>query len=347
MNSYDRVLAIFNQDRDGIDRIPCVNPVSTATIDFMKSYDAYWPDSHKDPEKMAKLASAAHRLCGLDNITVPFDMLVEAELLGIEVEYHEEKIKWPSIKSFKIKDVSDLKISRDVAHEGRIPIITKALKILKEEFEGKVPINAYIAPPFTSISSYMLDTSTFLLWTKIKPEKIHEICKAAFDVYAEIVEIYGEAGADIITFHEMGGGADLISPKDFDRFVKPYLSGVIDKAKPPRILSICGSADVILEKMIECGAEAIALDERTPLKLARETVDKIKPNYPILGNISSRGIIHSGSIDKIREVVKKTIEGGIDMVAPGCDFWIETPTDNIKALVESTIEFGSPPPWKK
>ena len=206
MNSYERVMAVLDGKKEETDRLPCMSSVGTYTKDFMKAYDAYWPDSHKDPEKMAKLASAAHRLCGLDSITVPFDMLVEAELLGVEVEYHEDKIKWPSIKSFKIKDVSDLKIPRDIAHEGRIPIITKAIEILKEEFEGKVPVNVYMAPPFTSISSYMLDTSTFLLWTKTKPDKIHEICKAAFDVYTEIVEIYGEAGADIIKVGLKGVG---------------------------------------------------------------------------------------------------------------------------------------------
>jgi uroporphyrinogen-III decarboxylase len=33
------------------------------------------------------------------------------------------------------------------------------------------------------------------------------------------------------------------------------------------------------------------------------------------------------------------------MVAPGCDFWLETPTAHIKAFVNAAIEFGTPPPW--
>ncbi len=28
------------------------------------------------------------------------------------------------------------------------------------------------------------------------------------------------------------------------------------------------------------------------------------------------------------------------MVCPGCDYWIETPTENIKAFVNAAVEYG-------
>ncbi len=340
MNSYERVMAVLSGRKKEIDRIPCMNSASVSTLEFMKTYDAYWPAAHKDPVKMAKLGSAAHRLCGLDNVTIPFSMTVEAEVLGASINYHEGTVKWPSISEFKVKDPSDLKIPDDVSQAGSIPTITKAIKILKEEFGGKVPVNAYIVPPFTSVSSYLVDSISFLKCLRSAPDKIHQYCKDTVDMFAEIAKLYRDAGADIITFHEMGGSNDNISPKHFDEFVKPYLKDIIVRLNSPTILNICGSALQIVDKMVESGANAIAVDERTPIDKTRAIVDKVKPGFPIIGNVPSYGIIHQGPIERIREFVRKNIQDGVDMEAPGCDFWLETPTAHLKAFVDATVEYG-------
>jgi len=70
LTPYDRVMSILSGRSDEVDRIPCINSASVCTFEFMKSSDAFWPESHRDPEKMARLASAAHRQCGLDNVSV-------------------------------------------------------------------------------------------------------------------------------------------------------------------------------------------------------------------------------------------------------------------------------------
>lgn len=347
MLPYDRFMAVLNGKQEDIDRIPCINSVSVSTIEFMKAYDAYWPAAHKDPVKMAKLGSAAHRLCGLDNVSVPFCMTIEAEALGAMMDFHEDTIKWPSIREFKVKDPSELKIPEDVSKTGRVAVVVEAIKMLKKEFGGRVPVNAYVVPPFTSISSYLVDSITFLKWLRTAPEKVHQFCGDTLDLYIEIANSYRDAGADVITFHEMGASTDNISPKHFNEFVKPYLSEIIQRVKAPTILNVCGSALQIVDKMIECGASGIAIDERTPINKAREIADKIEPKYLIIGNVPAYGVIHLGPIEKIKEFVKKNIEDGVDMVAPGCDFWLETPIHHIKAFVDAVIELGTPPSWKR
>jgi len=345
MNSYDRILTILHGKKKDVDRIPCVNSASVCTVDFMRACDSFWPAAHKDPVKMAKLGSAAHRLCGLDNVTVPFSTTVEAEVLGAVIDYHEDRIKWPTIREFRVKDPSDLKFPPDLSRAGTIPVITKAIKLLKEEFGGKVPVNAYLVPPFTSISSYLVDSISFLKCLIKDPEKVHSFCSTALDLYVEIANLYKEAGADVITLHEMGASNDNISPAHFDEFVKPYLKKIIKRLNMPTILNICGSTLRIVDKMVECGPSAIAVDERTPIGEARKIVDRISAGFPLIGNLPAYGVVHLGPVEKIREMVSKDIADGADMVAPGCDFWLETPTEHIKALVDATKEFGTPPPW--
>lgn len=341
MTPYERVMNALSGKKELIDRLPVINSVSVATIDFMKAFDAYWPAAHKDPVKMAKLGSAAHRVCGLENVSVPFCMTVEAELFGATIDFHEGTIKWPSVRQFAVKEPTDLKIPDDISKAGRVYVIAEAIKILKREFENKVPVNVYIVPPFTSISSYLVDTVTFLKWIRTAPDKVHQLCKATLNIYIEMAKLYEDSGADIITFHEMGGSTDNVSPKQFDEFIKPYLKEIIKHIKCPTILNICGSASLIIDKMVECGASAIAIDERTPVKKAREIVDKIKLGYPVIGNVPSYGVIHQGPIERIEMAVKKCIEDGINMVSPGCDFWLETPTEHIKAFVNACIKYGT------
>jgi [methyl-Co(III) methanol-specific corrinoid protein]:coenzyme M methyltransferase len=289
---------------------------------------------------MARLGSAAHRLCGLDNVSVPFCMTVEAEVLGSVIDFHEGSVRWPSIREFQITEPSELEIPEDVSEAGRVPVVVEAIRLLKEEFDGVVPVNAYMAPPFTSISSYLVDSISFLKWLRRSPETVHEFCQATLDTYVEIANLYGEAGADVITLHEMGASNDIISPTHFDEFVKPYLSEMTRRVKTPMVLNMCGSTLAILESMMDCGAKAIAVDERTPIHGARRIVDGKKPGYPIIGNIPPYDVIHAGPVERIGEAVASAIQDGVDMVAPGCDFWLETPTENIGAFVDAVVKHG-------
>ena len=351
MTPYERMMAVLSGRKSEIDRLPAMNSVCTYTVYAMKAFNAYWPDSHRDPEKMARLAAGLHKLAGLDNTTLPFELTFEAEIFGAPLQFFEGKIKWPSVKRFIAHDVSDLQFPKNVSTAGRVPVVIKAIKILKKEFEGRAPIIAYINCPFTSVSSYLVEPIEFLKCLRSNPEKIREFYKETYPYYAEIANAFKEAGADIITYREEGASLDNISPKHFDEFVKPYLTRMISLTKPPRVLHICGqcvSADgkiEIIRGMIECGAEAITIDERTPMKLARKIADQVKPGYPIGGNINPFAVIHEGSIEKIRAAVKRAIDEGTDMVAPGCDFWLETPTEKVKAFVQAVAEFGTPPPW--
>jgi uroporphyrinogen-III decarboxylase len=97
----------------------------------------------------------------------------------------------------------------------------------------------------------------------------------------------------------------------------------------------------ILRDMIACGAEAITIDERTSITLARKIADQIIPGYPIGGNINPFSVIHVGPPKRIWRIVQQVIEAGVDMVAPGCDFWLETSTEHVKTFVEAVAAYGT------
>lgn len=353
MNSYERIMAILEGRKEEIDRLPCFCSTRCYNVDSMKTFDAYWPEAHRDPEKMARLAAGLYRLAGNENISVPFEMTLEAEALGAPLQFFEGQIKWASVTKLIAQDISDLKFPKDPSEAGRIPVICEAIKILKKEFEGEVPIMAIINCPFTSISSYLVEPVEFLKWVRTNPDKVHQFYKETVPYYADFANAFKEAGADIVIYTEEAASLDNISPKQFDEFIKPHLTKLISLTKPPRILHMCGELISrekpeieTISKMVECGAEAITIGERTFMKAAREIVDRVKPGYPIGGNINAFTVIHNGPIEMIRTAVRRVIDEGTDMVCPGCDYWLETPTEHIKAFVDATIEFGTPQSWK-
>ena len=344
MNSYERLIAVLNGRKEEVDRLPVMNSVGTYTVDAMKTFDACWPAAHQDSEKMARLAMGLSKLAGLDNVTVPFELTLEAEVFGAQLRFFEDKIQWPSVKGFIAQRVSDIKLPDDATTAGRIPVVCDAIRILKKELDGRTPIIAYINCPFTSIGSYLLDPVEFHKYLKSDPSRVHEFFKELLPYYGSIANAFKDAGADIITFRDEGVSLDNISPRHFGEFVKPYLAQLISSVKPPRILHVCGTLISgkleIIRSLMDCGSEALTMDEKTPMKETKALVNAYKPNFLIGGNVSAI-LIHKGPIDAIRDAVKRAVDEGTDMVAPGCDFWLETPTEHVQAFVNVTVEFGT------
>ncbi len=85
MNGVDRLLRVLKQQP--VDRAPVVGVTSVVTVDLMRQMGTGWPDAHHDPEQMVRAGAAAHVVCGLESVKVPFDMVVEAGALGAEIDY--------------------------------------------------------------------------------------------------------------------------------------------------------------------------------------------------------------------------------------------------------------------
>ncbi|RLI34840.1 hypothetical protein DRO53_02680 [Candidatus Bathyarchaeota archaeon] len=339
MNAYERVMEALLKGRSHVDRPPCINPTSTATVQLMEETGAYWPEAHWNPEKMARLASAAHRLAGLENVSLPFDITVEAEVLGAEVDFMEEPASrkvfiWPKVKKPVISGPENVHPPGEVREAGRIPKILEAIRLLKREFEGLTPVNVILTPPFTSLVQGLADPVKFLPLLVREPEKVKAILDALVEVFVEIALAYEEAGADIITLHDMGACVGMVSPEQFKIFVSPYLKKIVRAVKIPTILSICGYTLPIVEAMASTGATAIAVDEKTSMAEAKKAAGKVKPGYPVAGNISTT-LLSVGSLREIADAVGKAYAEGADLIAPGCDFRLDTPTRKIQFFVES------------
>lgn len=336
MTPEERVLnAVFNHE---VDRIPVVSATSVATEDFMKASNAWWPDAHRDPKKMAKLGSAAHKMAGLESVNVPFCLTVEIEALGCQVSLHEkgEKLKWPSVVSSPVKEPADLEIPEDFSERGRVPVVLEAIRLLKKEIEEEASVVSYVVGPFT-MAGYLVGHDKLLMMTLTDPGKARAFIEMASKAAAHFGALLKEAGADIITVQEPSACCDVISPGMFDDLVKPSLRKLMAQLTPPRILHICGTVSPILKSMAECGVEALSIDERVDVAEAKKTIG---PKPTMVGNIAPMSVLFKGTPDDVKRAVVKAMEAGIDLVAPGCDLWPYTPAENVKVMVETVKKYG-------
>jgi [methyl-Co(III) methanol-specific corrinoid protein]:coenzyme M methyltransferase len=354
MNSYERMKLILEGKKGEVDRIPCACPgIGTYTEELMNEFDAMWPESHREPEKMATLGAAAHEKYGLESVVVPFDAVVEAEILGMAVDFREKQLKkgkilWPGVlrpgftkDGIEIKEPSDIVIPDDIANAGRVPAVTKALGILHEKYYGEVPICTYIMGPFTTMIGYVLDTIKFMMMVRTDPEKVKAFYRAVIDLPIELAKIYKEAGADIVAFREDGVCCDNVSPKDFLELFKGPITEVFEKS-PINVLTMSGTAGPIMKDCAEVKAKMIVIDEKTDAVKAREDIDAAGTGVALAGNLPTMTLLKKKkNEDKIDEWVKKIIEEAhIDVVAPGCDFFVKTPGANIEAMIKATAKYG-------
>jgi len=337
MTPYDRVMEVFKGGTP--DRIPCVNFASVITKEFLAAYNTNWVDVYRDPEKMASVAAAAHKFCGLDNISLPFDQSVEAELLGMEFNY---RVDGPptSVSFLSEEQYFEIVVPHSLADKGRMPVIQKAIEKLKKEYGGKVPINVIVSPPMTTVATYLLGPSATNLMMRRFPGAVKGMLEETFRLHRELVNLYEEWGVDIITLHDPKGSPDVLNAGFFDSLVASYHKALIEETKLPTVVNVCGNIIQVLDKIIDCDPSAIVFDYKTPIRFVMKTLSELNKKIPVAGNLSPFWDIYLADDKRMEERVLEVINGGVNFVSPGCDLWIATPTDKLRKLVELVENYG-------
>lgn len=337
MTPKERVLGLLSGEE--IDRIPCFSGMGNVTVEGMKKHNIRFAEVHKNAEDMATLAASTYKLFGFECAVVPFDLCVEAEALGSDINYYEhveENILYPTIKTKLVKVGEDMEIPESLEERGRLPMLAKAIGLLKEDIGNEVAIGSYVLGPFT-LAGQVMDLNELLKMSFKKPDEINKILDELADVIIRVAESQKDAEVDYLTIREMGAPADVISPAMFKSLVMPHLTKVIATIKPPKILHICGNTNPIVELMYECGAEAISVEQKNDVAQTRQKLGK---GAIILGNIDPYNVLVKGKPEDVKNSVIQAIKNGVSGIMPGCDIWPDVPVENMRTLVETTRKYG-------
>jgi len=331
----ERIKRFFN--REPIDVMPVFSGQGMVTIQAIEKMGVRFAQIHTSAEYMARSAMTTAEMFGFDAVIIPYDMCTVPEALGRGASLYEnaDGILYPTVPS-KWKTLDDVKIDPEFMTKGRMPLVDDAIRILKSSSNGKFAVGSWVLGPFT-MAGQLLELDVLLKGLKKEKEKVEEFLSKMTDLVIEVARHYQELGVDYMNIREMGSGTDIISPRMWKMLVLDNLQKVFSALRSPKVLHICGSTDMIIELMNDCGADALSVDQKNDVVESRR---KLGNDVLILGNFDPYGTMVQRDVSEAESVIKKCIDDGVDAVWPGCDLWPEVKKENVEAYVRTVREYS-------
>jgi [methyl-Co(III) methanol-specific corrinoid protein]:coenzyme M methyltransferase len=202
---------------------------------------------------------------------------------------------------------------------------------LKEDLGKEIVVGAWVPGPFTLLS-LLVEIGALYMSMRRSPEAIHVALEYLSSVLTDVGNAYHQAGADFLTIHEMGGSPGALGPRLFESIVLPHLQALTSSLPRPVVLSTCGRTNGAMKLLATSGADALSVDQANGLARSREEV----PDALLFGNLDPVGLIGQGTPVQITEAVLDAVKSGVDAVWPGCDLYLQTPLENLRALVSAS-----------
>jgi len=333
----ERVLKLFAGGE--IDRPPCFSGMGNVTTEGLKALNQKFAATHLDARMMAAAAASTYRLFGFECGVAPFDLCIEAEALGCEINVyaHSEDLLYPTIKKKLIHSEAEMEIAipGDLISRGRVPLMLDVIGLMKKDIGNEAAVGSYVLGPFT-LAGQVMELNDLLKLSFKKPDKIGKLLDQLADVTIQVALAYEKAGVDYITVREMGATSDVLSPRVFKNLILPYLKKIFEKLTVPSVLHICGKTNDIVPFMAESGAKAISVDQKNDVA---ETRKKLGPKALVFGNYDPYNVLVAGTPDLVRQTIRKCLDDGVSAVWPGCDIWPTVPAENFKIMMDEVRNY--------
>jgi uroporphyrinogen decarboxylase len=283
---------------------------------------------------LARVLYSAYRFYDYDLIMVFSDTMVEAEAMGAQVLIPEDDDPF----LLEPPRVSKLEPANPEA-DGRMPVILKATRRLKELLEDEVPLLTSLKGPF-SLASFLRGIDGFLEDLLSDPRRAREFLRLATENQVAYAGAIVKAGG-IPFIGDPVASSSMISPEMFREFALPYLAQLVRSVHGQGVkagLHICGETKRLLADMAATGADFLSVDEMD-LALARQEVGD---SVVLMGNVSTK-LLLEGTPEQVSAASKTCIErGGRSLIlSSSCDVPTDAPKENVQALVKAGREWGA------
>ena len=271
-----------------------------------------------------------------DGIFPFMDLTVEAEALGLKINFPEDEN--PSVRSHSIKTEEDLEAIklRYKGISGRMPVFIKVVENIAKNFS--IIKGAYTIGPFT-LAGELMGVSELNMNVILNPELAHKFLEFTTYVIKDYAKALLDAGAETIAVLEPS--AVMLSPTQFEDFSGRYFSYLVEELKAPLILHICGNTTHLLKKMSNTGAIGLSLDSLVNLKEASKIVPS---NVALIGNLDPVRIFLQSTPEEVAKATRDLVEemkGAKNFIlSSGCDLPVGTPLENIEAFMKEGRRAG-------
>lgn len=326
------------------DRVPvCLHNFLMAAREVGIPLERY----RRDPAAIASTHLTAVEKYGYDCVVLDTDTTMLAEAMGATSECAPNepgRIVAPAIHS--LREVDRLKVVNP-ERDGRIPALLEAIRLLFCKVGNEIAIRGNADQGAFGLACMLRGTEDFLADLASDPNNpaIEQLLDICYRSHLQVHRAIFKAGAHFTSMGDSLASPDVISPRMFDRFARPYEERLVRELSAEGIhtvIHICGDTTPILDSLSRydfCGFE---LDYKTDAPKAKNTVGA---SHILFGNIDPSGIIAHGTPDEVREKARELISAwrprGNFILNAGCAIPATTPPDNIFALVQAARQFGT------
>jgi uroporphyrinogen decarboxylase len=228
-------------------------------------------DIVRRPELCAEVTLQPVDAHGVDAAVMFTDIMFPVLGMGVDVELVENV--GPVISS-PIASRADVERLRVTEPEESAPFILEAVRLVRQQLAPAGSVIGFCGGPFT-VAGYLIEGKPSRDFAKVKsmmysePAVWHSLVEKLADQFARYVAGKVRAGADVIQVFDSWVGA--LSPADYEEFVAPYSSRILNAVDAPTIHFGTGTA-ALLGDMAAAGGDVIGLDWRIALDRGWEEV---------------------------------------------------------------------------
>jgi uroporphyrinogen decarboxylase len=296
----------------------------------------------KTPELAAEVTLQPVDILKVDAAILFSDILIPCEAMGQGLDFHEGK---GPLLSPAVRDADSVKNLSVPDPEESMKFVTDAIRLLRKELSGRVPLIGFAGAPFTT-ATYMIEggTSKNFLNTKMMIFQNPELYKSFMDKVTATITEYLKAqiaaGAQAVQIFDTWGG--VFSPDDFREYALAYVQRIIkdlkdwmkkeqDETVP--VIYFVGETGGLLEEIKTSGADVFGVDWRIHLD---DAIRRLGGDVVVQGNLDPLSMFLPASRieERVKDVLNRASSARGHIFNLGHGVVPQTPPENVIALVE-------------
>lgn len=229
------------------------------------------------PERAAEVTLQPVDILGVDAAIIFSDILVVPEAMGLPYQMIEQKGPWFE-KTIRTKeDLDKLPLNVDVDQE--LSYVSEAIKIVKKELNGKIPLIGFAGAPWT-IFCYMTEGSgskTFAVSRKLLVQNeslAHRLIDHITDVTIKYLKMQIKAGADIIQIFDSWAG--VLSKELYLKFALPSIEKICQSINEVPVTVFCKGAFFVRKELGALSCNTVGLDWQMDIEETRQIIGQGK-----------------------------------------------------------------------
>jgi uroporphyrinogen decarboxylase len=296
-------------------------------------------DVIRTPELACAITLQPIKTFDLDAAIIFADILPLLIGMGLNLEF--VKGVGPVIDN-SIRSASDVEALATPPTEENLPYTLEAIRLVRRELNGKVPLIGFSGAPYT-LASYAIEGGGSKNHTKVK-----SFMHAEPDAWAMLMDklalligdyLVAQAEAGVQALQVFDSWAGILSPMDYRQKALPYVQKVITRAQSTGVPVIYFGTNLngLLSDLSKTGADVIGVDWRIEIDDAWEHIGE---DFAVQGNLDPVTLFAPWEdIQRHADNILRRAAGRAGHIFNlGHGILPETPMDHVRRLVDYVHE---------